>query len=447
MRAYNLNALPLEDDILDRIMTFFPTFDTLRAAMLVSKAFYRVFQAHPKSITWAVSYNVVGPALPQALRVIRYPYYGHDLYDPDIDPTVMATAVPEDRNPSAVTKAEQEKLKENAGVVAMLEDIYSLLNKDRTSKTSLLTAEESFRFRRTMYRVMLYSTIFAGTRHKYEEIEDLDPDDIFFEKIRNQRTAVLNEYSTEGLQELLSTSKFLLDVYDDLSNSRSDAFLSMGPSGALRAWKSRSYDVLENDIDFNFLDEADDVPLYDGYISVPVKNILTTRNISLPEDEEPPSKWILDSVNGENDTCSQCAVSGGLKLYTEANWFRLPPWSYKLKSHLNQNMTIVEPFLTATAHLSAAPESLGPFITDLFSRRTDRFNGWKRTDSYCFFCLTKFVKEHLWRWFLDERIKNGWTPPENCWYGWDCWTQTYNREHAESKNHLCDPIKESKAMA
>jgi hypothetical protein len=46
MRA--LSALPLDDDIMDRILTFCPTFTTLRSMILVSKAFYAVFQTHPK---------------------------------------------------------------------------------------------------------------------------------------------------------------------------------------------------------------------------------------------------------------------------------------------------------------------------------------------------------------------------------------------------------------
>jgi hypothetical protein len=46
MRA--LTALPLDDDIVDRIMIFCPTFGSLQATMLVSKAFYRVFKTHPK---------------------------------------------------------------------------------------------------------------------------------------------------------------------------------------------------------------------------------------------------------------------------------------------------------------------------------------------------------------------------------------------------------------
>ncbi|KAJ7250165.1 hypothetical protein B0H12DRAFT_680943 [Mycena haematopus] len=489
MRSYNV--LPLDDDILDQIMAFCPTFATLQALILVSKAFHRVFQAHPKSITRAVAYNIVGPALPQALRAIRYPYDG---YSTAKDPSGMATACPEGHNGTIITAAEQGILEENARVVGKLEDIYSLLNKDRTSQTSLLTAEESQRFRRAMYRLMLFSNIFPGNRYSADDFDELPNDDIFFHTIRAQRTAILNEYPTGELQELSSASNFLLDIFDDVANSRNHAFLSTGPSGALRAWAARSYDGLEDDIDFNFLDDVDDVPLYDGYLSVPLNNIWTARKITLPkaddsdeeEDGEPSSKWILDSVNGANDTCSQCSSLGGLDLYTEANWFRFlchGSITIHLKAHLKHNHTLVKSLTIATAHFSAAPELSGPFIANLFMLyRTDKFDGWERTDSYCFHCLREFVEDHLWRWLLDERVKSksiffdyvgqptreltlsqtdgrhlriagafsrNFSPPLTAIvfrYGWDCQTQPDLR-HAETKNHLCDPIKGGNAVA
>ncbi|KAJ7250160.1 hypothetical protein B0H12DRAFT_1120991, partial [Mycena haematopus] len=339
----------------------------------------------------------------------------------------MATACAESHNDKTIiTAAEQVKLEENARVVGKLEDIYSLLNKDRTSQTSLLTAEESWRFRRAMYRLMLFSNIFPGNRYRTDDIDELSTDDVLFQSIRQQRTAILNEYPTAELQELSSASNFLLDIFDDVGNTRNHAFLSTGPSGALRAWVARSYDGLEDEIDLNFVDDSDDVPLYDGYLSVPLNNIWIARNLTLPKadeeeegEEEPSSKWILDSVNGANDICSQCAAPGGLNLYTEANWFRFLSHgglAGNLKPHLRFNPTLVQALNIATAQFHADPESVGPFIADLFMLyRTDKFDGWEKANSYCFYCLRKFVQEHLWRWLLEERVKNGWMPPENCW--------------------------------
>jgi hypothetical protein len=77
-----------------------------------------------QSITRAVAYNIFGPAFPQALRVVRYPY--HDYTSPSDDPVAMAEACPEDHTPSFITVEEQEKLQENSKVVAALEDVYKM---------------------------------------------------------------------------------------------------------------------------------------------------------------------------------------------------------------------------------------------------------------------------------------------------------------------------------
>ncbi|KAF7342246.1 hypothetical protein MVEN_01812600 [Mycena venus] len=422
-------------------MTFCPNFDTLQSTILVSKTFHRVFQTRPKSITRAVAGNIVGPALPQALRVIRFPYDDYDTLDGDLS---MATACPED-DKSVITAEEVEKLEENCQVVAELEDIYSLMNKDRTSKTSVLTSEESWRFRRAMYRIMLYCNQFSGTRYTEEEIE-LNDEEIL-DKIRKQRTAVLNEYPTDELQQLHSVVQFLRSIFISLSTTDLDfidSLLSTGPANALRAWQDRSYEVIQDDVEFTMFDDEDDAPLFEGYFSLPFENIWTERKVTPPKEDDPASKWILDQVNGANDTCSQCATPGGLKLYTEANWDRFPIiLANLLKKNIKRNQSITQSFFTATAHLVAS-DALGPFIGDLFDfalKIKPEFDGWERTDSYCLTCLTRFLEEHLWIWFREERIKGGWTPPEDCWYGWNCRTQIHKRYHADTKNHLCAPIK------
>ncbi|KAJ7261073.1 hypothetical protein C8J57DRAFT_472549 [Mycena rebaudengoi] len=438
MRPYN--GLPLDDDIIDRIMTFCPTFGTLQSTILVSKAFYRVFQAHPKSITRAVAYIAVGPALPQALRVVRYPYYEYDT--PDCDSSLMATACPEDHSPSFISAEENVSLQENSRVVATLEDIYSLTNKDHKTKTSVLTSDESWRFRRAMYRIMLYCNQFPGNRYTAEEI-DFDDEELI-EKIRAQRTTVLSEYSTDELHQLDSVVKFLHGILDSVSAPPGETLLSTGPSGVQRAWQAHSCDVLEDDIDFAFFEDDGDIPLFQGYFSLPLENIWAARKITPPNEDDPASQWILDQVDGANDTCSQCAAAAGIHLYTEANWDRFPIYlTNLLKNNLKHNATITQPFFTATSHLVNS-DALGPFIGNLFALKTHTapaFDNWERTHSYCFGCLTKFLEEHLWIWFLEERVRGGWTPPENCWHGWGCRTQVHNQRHADRKNHLCVPKK------
>jgi hypothetical protein len=44
-----LSALPLDDDIVDRLLIFCPDFSTLLSTILASKSIYRVFDTHPKA--------------------------------------------------------------------------------------------------------------------------------------------------------------------------------------------------------------------------------------------------------------------------------------------------------------------------------------------------------------------------------------------------------------
>lgn len=69
----------LPTDILDRVLMHLRDFNTLSAAIKICKSVYDVFEAHPKSIVQAVAYNIAGPALPDAIRVIPYAQYASTL--------------------------------------------------------------------------------------------------------------------------------------------------------------------------------------------------------------------------------------------------------------------------------------------------------------------------------------------------------------------------------
>ncbi|KAJ7450515.1 hypothetical protein B0H11DRAFT_2077294 [Mycena galericulata] len=425
-------ALPLDDD-LDRILTFCGSFGTLKASILVSKAFYRVFRSHPKSIIRAVAYNIVGPSLPQALRVVRYPYH---LYDsPEGNLAAMAAECPEDQDIGTLTAEEKEKLQENSRVVEELEGIYSVRNKDRKSKTSLLAWRESWRFRRAMYRMMLFSKLFSE-EDMYGGADIHNFGDGVIRKVRLQRTAVLDKYSTAELHELYSVVKFMRSIVPSSSTRPSeasvDSLLAIGPTVILRSFQL--HDSLK----------GDPIEIFVGYFSLALGNIWTARKITPPSDNEPMSTWILDEVNGTDDTCSQCAAPGGINLYTEANWSLFPtPIPDLLQGNLRRNWAVQDrDFFTATDYFFN-PGALDPLISKLFTwaRGKGEFDGWTPEDSYCFDCLTYFLEENLWRWFLEQRITTGWVPPKNCKYGLYCEIQGDQR-HAETRNHLCVPTKD-----
>jgi len=66
MRISSLSA-----DTMDHILTSLTDFKSLASVLLASKFVYTVYSTRPTSIKRAVAYNVVGPALPQALRFVR----------------------------------------------------------------------------------------------------------------------------------------------------------------------------------------------------------------------------------------------------------------------------------------------------------------------------------------------------------------------------------------
>ncbi|KAF8142313.1 hypothetical protein K438DRAFT_1737137 [Mycena galopus ATCC 62051] len=476
MRA--LSALPVDDDIVDRIMTFCPTFGTLQSMILVSKAFYSVFQTHPKSITRAVAYNVVGPVLPQALRVVRYPYFPQGTgearwtFDEHSDPDTIVTTCPEEHSSSVITAKEKEKLQDNAKEVETLEDIYSLTQKDRTSRTSVLTSIESMRFRRAVYRIWHYSRLFSADRFDLDELEELGEDGV--KLIRRQRTAVLSEYQTEELQQLYTVVRFMRGILagvgeegEDNSEHILDIVLAVGPTAVTRAWEYRNREAIDDDIAFPLyeLDGGEEVSLYKGYYDLPLGNIWAARKVTPPNKDDPAMKtrWVLDEIRGANDTCSQCATPGALTLLTSANWHRLTIAPHSLlKNKLKSNMSltaslsaVLKPFHDAQERINeVAPEDwIGAWISSVFDfavrERTSsasgssgtEWDGWDKEASYCEPCLMKFLEEHVWRWLLEERVKGGWVPPENCWYGYDCRTMGHKAAHANGKNHLCVPIR------
>ncbi|KAJ7841758.1 hypothetical protein B0H13DRAFT_2365548 [Mycena leptocephala] len=434
MRAHS--AFPLDDDIVDRILTFCHTFSSLHSMVLVSKACYNVFQTRPNSITRAVAYNMVGPALPQALRAIRYPLLDADGVYKDTnndDPDTMATTCPEEHGATVITPEEKQKLEENSEVVDTLEYIFSLTQKDRTSPKNILTPEESWRFRRAVYRIWLYTSIFSGDRYSLDDINELDDDEIGL--IQRQRTAVLNEYPTDELFQLYAVVRSFRGILEDGGAGPQD---SLGPGGIAGAWKEGSYIPLEDGLAFGLYETDEENRCINGYFSLPLENIWNEREVEPPEDDEPGMKFILDTINGVNDTCvpvsiitnsfapnawhigSKCATPGGLTLLTEANWHRLRIWPGDLlKGWLKNDGDLSSSLMMAVLeHKETRPE----------------WDSWTAALSYCQPCLVKFLEEHVWRWFLDKRVKDGWSPPENCPFGYNCQGIVVLKYHAKQKN-------------
>ncbi|KAJ7841685.1 hypothetical protein B0H14DRAFT_1040971 [Mycena olivaceomarginata] len=129
----------------------------------------------------------------------------------------MAAVCPEEDGTTIITTQDMLKLAENAKVISALEDIYSLTQKDRTSRTSVLTPEESWRFQRAAYRIMLYCNLFPSTRYDLDELANMvRPKSSKYA----QRTAVLGDYPVDELLEVYAVARFMRDVLGELKITR-----------------------------------------------------------------------------------------------------------------------------------------------------------------------------------------------------------------------------------
>lgn len=151
-----LSALP--SDIVDQLLAASPDFDALNASIKVSKAGREAYEAHPTSIALAVARNMVGEALPQAVRFLRYPYpkkddneWPRDADDKEEDEEKDSEEDSEDEERDGarekrkrqkaiklprrslsesaqigeLTPEERRKLQENAAIVTQLEALFS----------------------------------------------------------------------------------------------------------------------------------------------------------------------------------------------------------------------------------------------------------------------------------------------------------------------------------
>ena len=110
--APTLANLPF--DVIDRLLTSLPDFATLSAAILTCKHVYNTFCNHPKSTMRAIALNITGPALSNAIDLIRW-----------------QTSVVQERDSEEVLgqplHEETVLLGDNAATVAHLGRLYSIV--------------------------------------------------------------------------------------------------------------------------------------------------------------------------------------------------------------------------------------------------------------------------------------------------------------------------------
>ncbi|RDB14571.1 hypothetical protein Hypma_016314 [Hypsizygus marmoreus] len=431
------NSLPLDDYIIGRLLTFLPSFSELSAMILASKSFYAVFEAHPNSVIRAVAYNAVGPALPQALRVLRS-------HPPDDENSTQQWSEADPLSP--ITSHEICELIANAGVVEGLEDLISSRHKDRKYQTSQLNPTESFKFCRAVYRWMLFSTVFP--LHILElYVEPIEED---VEEIRLARKVFLSQFSDCELLELYSVAFCMRDIAEwaaaadstNLFNSLSDIgdlAHASGPAKLLGAYLSGCSYSLRDLLGDDSFEDYEESPLIQGYILWPLREILEHRNAKQIDENETHLLSILDNIHHQaKDPCTFCDNECGFDLWNETNWeylrgvIPLESLSRLLIGQLSSNVIESERFRILVSNPTFT------YTTFLRELHQERYHGqgWRRRDWLCKHCIVQLFRSYTWAWLLRQNKKKGIEIPEDCVYGYACKAQD-NKIHAETFNHLC----------
>ncbi|KAL0960749.1 hypothetical protein HGRIS_005772 [Hohenbuehelia grisea] len=422
-----LTGLPIDDDLVVRILFFCPDFSTLQAFILTSKAIHQVYQRYPKSIVRAVAYNVAGPALPQALRLVRYKLKHAPDAEAPLDEESDSDDPPgESGQKDPLTKEETKALLRVARTAGRLEHIFSWMEKDKTRKHAL-SPEESWRFRRAIYRVMLYCEIF-GPERAYEhpdespffaqEDDEVDIDDI--RALRRKRKVFLDAFNALELLELHSVLIFLESLLERIhalyhgpsyTGNEHKEIVSMGPDVVLECYDA--FSLMPTYTKPWNLDNLHPEAIAD-FFSGPLELIFDDRKVKQPERQYQP---ILDEVFGEDDQCQHCKQLGGMSLWGSSNWERLNISIRRqgllelVKGRLIYNqahMMQIRDFLTCPDY----PK----LFNELFDLKLPEYADWDKDDWLCMACLKKFFGDHFHIWFKElKRLEGNPEPSEDCW--------------------------------
>ncbi|KAF7789218.1 hypothetical protein EIP86_000159 [Pleurotus ostreatoroseus] len=459
--------LPL--DLLDRVLMYLPDFNTLSSVLKTCKSIYGVFQAHPKSIVQAIAFNIVGPALPEAVRLIAY--------EQDSSP---AEDDSEDGSVPPFSRSDTVILSDNASVVSRLEALYSMSNKDRTAASSTLTDAESARFTRAMYR--LWEVLYLLLRDlNDEEIEAMDKaqeeaeeegedeeDPGHADLIARRSTNIrryLNRFQNQELFEVDAVAYLLRDVVcwtDKATNdtwgelwraSSSTVELTIGVSA--NVYLARPDEILNK-----WLTERHGwTPHHQGLsFSLPwttlgdvLRSVFSGRHIDEAKRDAEVPKAILEQTVGQHDLCHRCYNSS--RLWGKTNFSLFRGWMTKreicaaLKGQLPRNTfetTALQQHLTSR-------DSRGEVNFDwnrMFEELCETSSGepvdsvWDKEHYYCKDCIETLFRARLTAWWAAEKRRApGAEVLTDCWYGYACRTQTHRAAHAQKLNHLCTPTR------
>ncbi|KZT06333.1 uncharacterized protein LAESUDRAFT_812919 [Laetiporus sulphureus 93-53] len=447
----------LSQDLVDKILVSLTDFKSLAATILTSKHVYDVFQTRPKSIVAAVACNVVGHAdvLPAAVRMVRAyqdsndPESDEDTDEDDDYDEEENEERPEDEQCGppppeddvmrmSLTRTQAESLVDHAPILQELENFFSWMHKDRMSSASMLAEDESVSFRRAMYRLWLYRKLFKHPRYFFNLQQ---PDDEQYRKVIRPRLDFLTAFPLEELHDIWRAVSFTTELLQWATTVCRDVLLA---PDSYRSAIRRIFPYLQGGRWQPQLFEA-------VYAS-----ILEKAEIGAEDRDAATAKAILRKVVGEHDACDRCHSVQGPKLFGANNWGllhgHLSPSIFETLLHGRLRYNIWEMmrmyeilFAQENGTVSFRSPNYNQVMEGLFDTvvpgEGDAPDVWSKDGWYCLECVRTLFKERLMWYWRAKKEEAGIPILEDCWYGYNCRTQSHKEQHAKRLNHLCVPTR------
>ncbi|KAG8214520.1 hypothetical protein J3R82DRAFT_9579 [Butyriboletus roseoflavus] len=394
LRSESLPTFPFNADLTDCLLMALPDFQSLQDFISCSKTVYSIFRCRQNSILGAVAHSQFGSALPQALRLVRC--LG-DTHSSILTYELQWEAdFPQD---FAITPAQARLLRDNAAIVRALEDIYSWREKDPRSRSSRLSAAESLRFQRSVYRLWLLAATYGPGALVDEMLEHnndnhLQLKDLF---VKKQITFLLNlgEFELVGVDEV---HRFLLDL-------AKWAFVKRA------ARPTREY--------------MNDLVIETIFISSGVgqRSTLDAFRGKWPSFRPIDSQWYSTwlAMTRAFFATETASITGGRVLSLQQRFVlddyflkTIDYWEYMIlaitPSRLGSFLSLegrrpLELLVSFTEAVKSIPYP--QFIEEIFNIRSERYKDWKKDEWLCTHCMTKLLSDNVQAWFDERTTKLG----------------------------------------
>ncbi|KIY63486.1 hypothetical protein CYLTODRAFT_426059 [Cylindrobasidium torrendii FP15055 ss-10] len=484
----------LPDDVLQDILEQCPDYATLSTATLLCKRLHDIAEQHPKSIAKAVATNLIGPALPQAMRVVRYRQMMSSASDTEEDgdeeeceipATVDMDAVQETIEEGLLSIEEKQTITRLSDTLKTLEDAFSWKHRDRKSHTSVLSNLESFRFRKALLRVTLYCAIFSPhylevvyERSEYEEemgtfVMGSSTITIALDKYFKATREFFGSFVSQDLLEMLPVAEFLSDLgfWIRLPRPFGGMHALPGPLTIASEFRSRlassraaeilgEYLSIEgdwNDFDMTAAQAVTppDALSEDEYLTSVILFVLEQRQgVKVPAERSGLHtvrglELILDPIDAAPEECAHCHASDTF-LWNCDNWdyasgykaFNVLELAAYLPGKLSRADSVMyELHLEYEDLFNTDPRVFPALMLDLLDSSRGliqaEWEGLCAEDLLCDQCLVKFLKDHLYLLLRNKQVLRGDRLLEDCWWGYNCRTMVHKPAHEEKLNHLC----------